>query len=76
VQDLRESRCVRPVVEDRILRLQLPVEAQDVTQVIGAGLAEESHGRRVALRPQRMISGVSAMETGGHSLIIAVCGES
>jgi hypothetical protein len=47
-QDLREGRRVRPVGQHRVRRLQLPVEAQDVFKVTGPGLAEESHGRRLA----------------------------
>ena len=44
-------------MQNWVLRLQLPLKAQDVFGVIGPGLAEDNHGCRLAFRPQIMIFG-------------------
>ncbi len=70
---IRSEAAARPAVQNWVLRLQLPVEAQDVFEVIGPGLAEDSHGRRLAFRLQIMIFGVSVLATGSARSEHPVC---
>jgi hypothetical protein len=55
-------------MQNWVLWLQLPVETQDVLEVIRPGLAEDSHGRRLALQLLIIIFGASVLETGAATV--------